>query len=336
MSQILGLCIIAALTMGVVEVIRYISNYKKPRITQNPVPTTMPTPENTANIAKENAAAQAETANKAEGMAGGPSGQSIQPIILPTPEEVEAARARTKYQAGVLHIAVAGVAGSGKSSLINALRGLSNRDAGAAKTRAVETTFELGRYADPNPRLPIVWYDIPGAGTLRQQDWLYFNTQGLFVFDCIVVLFDNRFTQTDLSILMSCRRLGIPTYIVRSKADLHIANVMHDIMGYESEDDADRSRYRELYETAKHQFVADTRDTVRRNLKDADLPDQRVYILSNKILLSTARKQTPPKSAIDELELVRDLLEEACARLSLSREDKVSATATSTSLKSRE
>ncbi|OAX36868.1 hypothetical protein K503DRAFT_823675 [Rhizopogon vinicolor AM-OR11-026] len=40
---------------------------------------------------------------------------------------------------------------------------------------------------------------------------------------------------TDIGILTNCRRFKIPTYIVHSKADQHIRNLMRD-MGYDSDD----------------------------------------------------------------------------------------------------
>lgn len=46
--------------------------------------------------------------------------------------------------------------------------------------------------------------DVPEEGTLSIPDWRYFIDQGLYVFDCIVVLFDNRFTETDVTILRNC------------------------------------------------------------------------------------------------------------------------------------
>lgn len=333
MGQVLVVGFVAAWIVGAVKtVIDIVDTIQRSRITNNPVLTAIETAEDAEQYVRKvlddatskgaaDAAEQIEAAEKAQREAEERLHQGIQPIVLPTPEEVEEAKARTQYQDGLFHFAIAGVAGSGKSSLINALRGLSNKETAAAKAGVVETTCELGRYPDPNPRLPFVWYDIPGAGTLRQPDWLYFNKQGLFVFDCIIVLFDNRFTQTDAAILANCQRFQIPTYIVRSKADVHIANVMRDVMGYESEDDEDRSQFKQLYDAAQKQFTVDTRETVRRNLTDADLPEQRVYIVSNKTLFSTVKKLTTPKTTIDEVELMKDLLGEACARRCIPRED---------------
>ncbi|KAI6095189.1 interferon-inducible GTPase-domain-containing protein [Pisolithus sp. B1] len=250
--------------------------------------------------------------------------KGVQPVVLPTTEEVAVAKAKVQYQDNLFRFAVAGVAGSGKSSLVNAIRGLRNSDTGATPTGVVETTVTVGRYRDSNRRLPFVWYDIPGAGTLNQPGWQYFNNQGLFVFDCIIVLVGDRFTQTDLAILENCRRFQIPTYIVRSKADFHIPNLMNDT-GYDSDDDDDESQYETMYNAARERYISDTQATVQQNLGDAKLPVQKVYLVSNKVLLSAVKKRMLPKAALDEMELLKDLLEEACARRCVATEDKAEA-----------
>jgi GTP-binding protein EngB required for normal cell division len=237
--------------------------------------------------------------------------EGIQPVLTPTPQEILAAQAKIQYQENLFHFAVAGRAGGGKSSLINAFRGLSNREAGSARTGVTETTLTVGRYPDPDERCQHVWYDLPGAGTIKIPDWQYFNAQGLYVFDCIVVLFDNRFTHTDIAILLNGRRFKIPTYIVRSKADQHIRNIMKE-MGYES-DDEDRSQRLTLYMAAREQLVDETRRNVKANLAEANLPDQKVYVVSSSCLQAVAKGEQPSR-AIDEIQLLNDLYTEAQAR----------------------
>ena len=117
----------------------------------------------------------------------------IQPIVWPTIEELAAAKARAGYREDRLHFAVCGPSGSGKSSLINAVRGLKNGQEGSAKTGVVECTEALHRYPDPRKRMPyprFVWYDVPGAGTSKIPGWQYFNRQGLFIFDFIILVYD--------------------------------------------------------------------------------------------------------------------------------------------------
>ena len=111
----------------------------------------------------------------------------IQPIVMPSPEVLATAKERIQYTEDYFHFAIAGVSGSGKSPLVNAFRGLRSRDAGAAAVGITETTLQVARYPGANPSTPFVWYDVPGAGTLKCHDWQYFNDQGLCVFDCIIV-----------------------------------------------------------------------------------------------------------------------------------------------------
>jgi GTP-binding protein EngB required for normal cell division len=238
--------------------------------------------------------------------------EGIQPVVTPTPAEVSAAKRKVQYREDLFHFAVAGVAGGGKSSLINAFRGLRNKDTGSAATGVTETTLAMARYASPNAEYPYVWYDVPGAGTLKIPDWQYFNAQGLYVFDCIIVLFDNRFTMTDIAILTNCRRFKIPTYIVRSKADQHIRNIMKD-MGYDSDDDESEDQKKRLYQAAREQFIQQTRQSVKDNLENANMPNQRVYIVSNEPMLGVV-KEKRPKKVIDEIELLNDLIGEAQTR----------------------
>ncbi|KAG9317846.1 hypothetical protein JVU11DRAFT_2072 [Chiua virens] len=244
------------------------------------------------------AAEEARKANEAERRLK----EGIQPVVTPTLEELAAAKKRIQYREDRFHFAVAGISGSG------------NRDAGAAAVGVTETTLSTTRYADANSDNPYVWYDIPGAGTIKCRDWQYFNEQGLYVFDCIVVLFDNRFTMTDIAILTNARRFKIPTYIVRSKADQHIRNIMMD-MGYDSEgdDEEDIERRNQLHKAARKQFIERTRKSVKSNLEDANLPDQRVYIVSNATLLNLVLNKVPKKT-IDEVGLLNDLLNEAYTR----------------------
>ncbi|KAG1769313.1 hypothetical protein EV702DRAFT_943692, partial [Suillus placidus] len=81
----------------------------------------------------------------------------------------------------------------------------------------VETTNTVTRYpaARTNSRI-----DIPRAGTPDVPDWQYFNNLGLYVFDCIIVLIDNRVLNPDLAIFHACEQFNnIEVFIVRSKSD---------------------------------------------------------------------------------------------------------------------
>ncbi|KAL4075615.1 interferon-inducible GTPase-domain-containing protein, partial [Scleroderma citrinum] len=263
-------------------------------------------------VVEEATTHSSRAAEQALEIVSGSPRNDTEPISLLSPEEVAAAKTRVQYQDGLVHIAITGIAGSGKSSLVNALRAVHNNHPSAARTGVAETTSTIGRYPDPNADRPFVLYDIPGAGTTAQTDWEYFINHCLFVFDCIIVLIDNRFTQTDIAILTNCKQFQIPTYIVRSKADIHIGNVINDMENPDddsSDDDSNETSYQSLYVRAREQFIATTRSTVERGLRDANLTEQRVYMVSCKALLTTMKNKRLPPEMIDELELTKNLFE---------------------------
>ena len=120
--------------------------------------------------------------------------RGIQPEVWPTEEEFQLAKDRIEYDPEKLHFAVCGSSGSGKSSLVNAFRGLKNGSPRAAPTGVVETTMAITRCPDLRTGLPfkrLVWFDCPGAGTLEIPGWQYFNQQGLFIFDIVIVVYDS-------------------------------------------------------------------------------------------------------------------------------------------------
>ena len=120
--------------------------------------------------------------------------KGIQPEVWPTEEEFQSAKNTTQYDPEKIQFAVCGTSGSGKSSLINAFRGLKNDSPQAAPIGVVETTKVITRHPEPRKELPynrLVWFDCPGAGTLEIPGWQYFNQQGLFIFDIIILVYDS-------------------------------------------------------------------------------------------------------------------------------------------------
>ncbi|KAI5840344.1 interferon-inducible GTPase-domain-containing protein, partial [Morchella snyderi] len=247
------------------------------------------------------------------------------PLRWPTREEYQETLSRTKYDKSHFHFGIAGRAGSGKSSLINAFRNLGNKDEGAARTGTKETTLETARYPDPGtepPRKWMVWFDVPGAGTKRIPHKDYFIKQGLYVLDLLILAIGDRFEEIDARIIEDCARFKVPVFIVRSKADMHILNTMkehNDECARITDDPA-------LYRTCREQFVNESQETVSEELERQDLPDQAVYVVSRDVLRRTYSRalrrqgtitdggQKEEVGAIHEGHLVKEILAAAVKR----------------------
>ncbi|KAF7978473.1 hypothetical protein HWV62_45599 [Athelia sp. TMB] len=262
-----------------------------------------------AKEAERIAREEAERARQAAEEASRQLALGIQPVVRPTEDELNKTKKDREYVEGAYHFAVAGISGSGKSSLINALRGITNGTPSAARTGITETTGEITRYPDPNPSSPFVWYDVPGAGTLSIPGWQYFHQQGLYIFNCIIVLFDTRFTATDIAILQNCARFKIPAYIVRSKSDQNMVNVLKDVRRTYRQDKLGDA---ELRKRAKELYIKETQLSVEKGLKEAqpELPSQRVYMISQDILCHLRVTNDLGNEEIDEDELPDGMVEE--------------------------
>lgn len=229
----------------------------------------------------------------------------------PTAHEFNTALERVQYNKDNFHFAIAGTAGCGKSSLINSFLNLDPKDVGAAPTGVTETTLEIGRYPDSGtqpPRPWTVWYDIPGAGTQGVSDSQYFTTQALFVFDIIIVTIGNRLMETDCQIIRSCLQFPIPFFIVRSKSDQEIMNMMRD----EDEDYPGPFDSGELYLRCRKTFREKSQQMVTDEMRRANLPNQRLYCVSKRTLrdvyIRLLAQSTNPDDDCHELALVNELM----------------------------
>ena len=128
------------------------------------------------------------------------------------------------------------------------------------KNKGIHLRISAQKERNQNSRF--VWYDIPGAGTTEVPDWQYFNDQGLFVFDFIVMVYDVRFTKIDVSIIENCYPFNIPVFIVRSKADQHIDNMLKDL-----ELDSIRPGDKE-YEDKKADYVKATKSDFDKHMRE--------------------------------------------------------------------
>lgn len=117
-----------------------------------------------------------------------------------------------------LDIAVTGESGSGKSSFINAFRGIAEDDPGAARTGVTETTQEIIPYAHPFVPTVRLW-DLPGIGTPTFQPEQYLQDVGLAKYDFFIIVASERFRECHVTLASCVAQAGKRFYFVRNKVD---------------------------------------------------------------------------------------------------------------------
>ena len=115
--------------------------------------------------------------------------------------------------------------------------------------------------------------------------------------------------------MRNCELFRIPAYIVRSKARQHIRNHAYDITSEDSddEDEDEDGHSMAILAKAREQYVRESRETVSRNLEEAGLPSQRVYLVDKQALVPLVLGQESD-DVVDEKELLAALSKESRRR----------------------
>ncbi|XP_065442577.1 verrucotoxin subunit beta-like [Chrysemys picta bellii] len=116
------------------------------------------------------------------------------------------------------NVAVTGERGSGKSSFINAFRGLSDDDRDAAEIGVCEIKMEPTPYQHPNHPNVTIW-ELPGFGLPRFPPDTYLKLVNFIRYDFIIIMFSGRFTSCHQILINEIQRMGKKCYYVRSKVD---------------------------------------------------------------------------------------------------------------------
>ncbi|XP_039178564.1 interferon-inducible GTPase 5-like isoform X1 [Crotalus tigris] len=161
-----------------------------------------------------------------------------------------------------LDIAVTGDAGVGKSSFINAFRGVMDDDNDAAEVAAVEGTKMPKPY--PYPSFPnIKLWDLPGIGTPKFRAAEYMKKVQFERYDVFLIFTSDRFTENDALLAKEIKRMRKKCYYVRARIDESIKN---------------ESRKRDFNEM-------ETLSAIRKHcegiLKEAAELSERVFLISN-------------------------------------------------------
>ncbi|XP_051960610.1 interferon-inducible GTPase 5-like isoform X3 [Xyrauchen texanus] len=120
-----------------------------------------------------------------------------------------------------LNIAVMGESGSGKSTFINAFRGLGDDDEDSAETGEVETTKEPKAYKHPKYKNMKLW-DLPGIGTLNFKADEYLKHVQFERYDFFIIITSDRFRECHADLVKEIKRTKKNFYFIRSKIDVSI------------------------------------------------------------------------------------------------------------------
>lgn len=172
-----------------------------------------------------------------------------------------------------LEVGVTGESGAGKSSLINALRGLGAEDPEAALTGVVETTTELSPY--PHPQFPdVTLWDLPGAGSPGCSADKYLKQVDFGRYDFFLLVSPRRCGAVESRLASEILRQGKKFYFVRTKVDEDLA----------------ATRMQRPSGFSEGAVLNEIREHCAERLRGAGVHEPRVFLVSN---LSPARYDFP-------------------------------------------
>ncbi|XP_043085650.1 interferon-inducible GTPase 5-like [Puntigrus tetrazona] len=161
-----------------------------------------------------------------------------------------------------LNVAVTGESGSGKSTFINAFRGLGDEEKESARTGPVETTMKPESYLHPKYKNVKVW-DLPGIGTPKFKAEEYLKMVEFKRYDFFIIIASDRFRECHTQLAKEITRMGKKFYFVRSKIDSSI----------------DAEKRKKSFDQKR------TLDTIRKNCEDGlrkiGIEDPIVFLISN-------------------------------------------------------
>uniref|UniRef100_A0A914QWX0 IRG-type G domain-containing protein n=1 Tax=Panagrolaimus davidi TaxID=227884 RepID=A0A914QWX0_9BILA len=125
------------------------------------------------------------------------------------------------------NFAFAGHTKTGKSSLINSIRGIDDKESTAAKVGIVETTQIIQKYpyyVDKLKNIEVNFYDIPGSGTLSHHTSQYYQEKGLCAFDCLFILIQETFCEEEIKFAIEALKHNQKVAFIQSKCDILLTN----------------------------------------------------------------------------------------------------------------
>ncbi|XP_052787094.1 interferon-inducible GTPase 1-like isoform X1 [Mya arenaria] len=160
-----------------------------------------------------------------------------------------------------LNVALVGDAGSGKSSLINAILGLTADDEGAAQVGSRETTLEAQKYVHPKHK-NVAFFDLPGIGSPTFPREKYLRKIDLDMYDFFLIVSRGRFRDNDKWFATMIQRKNLQLYFVRTCID-------HDIVD-------DKRAHPRTHN--QRRLIAEIREDIKSNLLKAGLNEEKIHI----------------------------------------------------------
>ncbi|XP_006873542.1 PREDICTED: interferon-inducible GTPase 1-like [Chrysochloris asiatica] len=177
-------------------------------------------------------------------------------------DNIEEALAEAKN--AFLDVAVIGESGTGKSSFINSLRGLSQDDEEAAAVGVVETTMEKTPYQ--HPKYPkVTFWDCPGTGTPNFLPETYVEKMEFAKFDIFIIIACTRFTYKEVQLAQEIKKMGKKFYFVRTKVDSDLYN----------------EKVSKPKSFNKERVLQQIQDNCLANLSSNGMSDTHVFLISN-------------------------------------------------------
>ncbi|KAM4826534.1 interferon-gamma-inducible GTPase 10-like [Thomomys bottae] len=163
-----------------------------------------------------------------------------------------------------LDVAVIGGSGVGKSSFINALRGLGHDEEGSARVGVVDTTTKKIPYKHPKYSNVTFW-DLPGTGTPQFSPESYLETVGFSQYDFFILVSASRFTCNDAVLAQKITEMGKKLYFMRSKVDTDLYNEQ-------------RAKPKSFQ---KERVLQQIRDNCLHSLTDVGVLEPCIFLISN-------------------------------------------------------
>ncbi|KAH3726377.1 hypothetical protein DPMN_052239 [Dreissena polymorpha] len=175
----------------------------------------------------------------------------------------------SKWKDIQIKLAITGKTGSGKSSLINALRGLKNDDEGASKTGCVETTKVPTPYPHPNNKNIELW-DLPGVGTENFKKKEYLTKVNFKEYDFIILVSSNHFTSKDswLAEQIQDKFKNHNLFFIRTKVDNDLENM-------------DKGNRQPMTARDKQKELLKIRKDCEVNLMKGNIVNPRIFFVNN-------------------------------------------------------